>query len=147
MSSYDMLQTENMKKDYLKNDKYFAGHVMKVAETFNNYQSQWCMYFWIPQEIHMKRGKMAGQVAHAASRLTAMMVVESIEEWEKYIDHEVKIVYKVPTVDDMFKVRDELLQEYPIEYHTIVLDNTWEKYTVFGIATKRDLKNKKWKLA
>jgi len=79
-------------------------------------KDSWCMYFWIPQEIHMKKGKMAGQVAHASARLARMMTKD---EWNDYETHEVKIVYKV----------------------------IWEKYTVFGIATKRNLKNKKWKLA
>lgn len=107
-------------------------------------RDDWCMYFWIPQEIHMKRGKMAGQVAHASARLARKM---NIGDWENYVSYEVKIVYKVPTIQDILAVRDELLQEYPVEYHELVFDNTWEKYTVFGIATKRDLKNKKWKLA
>ncbi len=106
--------------------------------------NDWCMYFWIPQEMKMKRGKMAGQVAHASARLARMM---DEEEWYRYTDHEVKIVYKVPSVEAMFKVREDLLSEYPVEHHTLVFDNTWEKYTVFGIATKRDLKNKQWKLA
>ena len=105
---------------------------------------EWCMYFWIPQEIHMKRGKMAGQVGHAAARLARQM---NIGDWEEYVAHEVKIVYKVPSIESMLGVRDELLIEYPVEHYTLVFDNTWEKYTVFGIATKRDLKNKKWKLA
>jgi len=105
---------------------------------------QWHMYFWIPQEIHMKRGKMAGQVAHASARLARMM---SEWEWDMYTDHEIKIVYKVPTIQDIFDVQEQLLTEYPVEHHTVVFDNTWKKHTVFGIATKRDLKNKKWKLA
>jgi len=107
-------------------------------------KDSWCMYFWIPQEIHMKKGKMAGQVAHASARLARMMTKD---EWNDYETHEVKIVYKVIDIDTMIKIRTDLLVEYPVEHHTLVFDNTWEKYTVFGIATKRNLKNKKWKLA
>lgn len=127
-----------------KNFDVFSKHVSEVARTFDDMMEGWCMYFWIPQEIHMKRGKMAGQVAHASARLARMM---NDVEWEYYTNYEVKIVYKVPTIEAIMMVRDELLQEYPLEYHTLVFDNTWEKYTVFGIATKRDLRNKKWKLA
>jgi len=87
---------------------------------------------------------MAGQVAHASARLARMMTKD---EWNDYETHEVKIVYKVIDIDTMIKIRTDLLVEYPVEHHTLVFDNTWEKYTVFGIATKRNLKNKKWKLA
>jgi len=103
----------------------------------------WCMYFWIPTIHHMKKGKVAGQVAHASARLARMM---ELDEWEDYTIHEVKIVYRVADVEEMFEVRDKLLQEYPVEHHTMVFDNTSEKYTVLGVATKRDLNNSKWKL-
>lgn len=126
-----------------ENFDVFSKQAIKVVNDFDEVDG-WCMYFWIPQEIHMKRGKMAGQVAHASARLARMM---NEVEWEYYTNYEVKIVYKVPTIKDMMRVRDELMQEYPLEYHTLVFDNTWEKHTVFGIVTKRDLKNKKWKLA
>lgn len=126
---------------------------MSISEQHKKiYESaQWCMYFWTPQSIKMKKGKMSGQVAHASARLARMM---SKEEWDDYTRHEVKIVYKVKDIDAMFKVRSNLITNhlplatlYPVEYETIVFDNTWEVYTVFGIATKRDLKNIKWKLA
>jgi len=119
--------------------------MLKTAKAFDDWQDNWCMYFWIPQEIHMKKGKMAGQVAHASARLARMM---GEVEWEYYLEHEVKIVYKLPTIEAIHRIRDELLTEYPVEYHTMIFDNTWKKYTVFGIATKKDLKNnKRWKLA
>jgi len=113
---------------------------------FNNEPNteSWCMYFWIPTAIHMKKGKMAGQVAHASARLARMM---SNKDWDEYLKHEVKIVYKVAKVDDLAKVRNDLLIEYPVEHHTLVYDLTWDEFTVFGIATKRDLSKTKWKLA
>lgn len=120
-----------------------------AAQYQNEYQNDpvepqtWCMYFWIPTSLHMKKGKVAGQVAHAAARLARMM---KLDEWEQYINFEVKIVYKVATVDNLFNVQNDFLMEYPVEHHTVVFDNTSETYTVLGIATKRDLKNSKWKL-
>jgi len=118
--------------------------IIKTSKISDDINDNWCMYFWIPQDIHMKKGKLAGQVAHAAARLARMM---GVVDWDNYLNNEVKIVYKVTTTSAMVRVMDELLTQYPVEYHTLVFDNTWEKHTVFGIATKKNLKNKKWKLA
>lgn len=116
----------------------------QIGKWFDDWQDGWCMYFWIPQEIHMKRGKMAGQVAHASARLSRMMTEM---EWGYYTNNEVKIVYKVASIESMIKVQEKLLKEYPVEYHTLIFDNTLSKFTVFGIATKRDLRKMEWKLA
>ncbi len=114
---------------------------------FNNKKPQWTMYFWIPQEIHMKKGKMAGQVAHASARLSRMM---TSEEWSDYISNEVKIVYKVPEIEHMLGIEYFMNQAYdPFAfYQTLVFDNTWGKNTVFGVAIRENLsKLKRWKLA
>ena len=105
---------------------------------------QWCMYFWIPQAIHMRKGKLAGQVAHASARLARMM---KEDDWKDYVDDEVKIVCKIPKVIDLLSVEEEINMNFPTPYQTMVYDNTWETYTVFGIAIRTNLRNKKWKLA
>ncbi len=94
---------------------------------------KWCMYLWIPQGIKMKKGKMAGQVAHASARLARMM---DYEQWSEYIRQEVKYVYKVKDIDDLIKLEERFIDN---PYKTLVFDNTWNMYTCFGIMTKEDL--------
>ncbi len=108
---------------------------------YQNVFKDWCMYFWIRQDIKMKKGKMAGQVAHASARLARQM---DDHTWSKYILNEVKIVYKVPDMEALLSVQDELGE---IEFGTMVFDNTWETHTVYGIATQTNLRHKNWKLA
>ncbi len=123
---------------------YIEG-ALNVKKSFDEQvpSGQWCMYFWIPTSIHMKKGKMSGQVAHASARLARKM---KEFEWDQYIQHEVKIIYKVDTINDLIDLEWEF-QLDNLEYVNLVFDNTWETLTVLGIATKRKLKDKKWKLA
>jgi peptidyl-tRNA hydrolase len=87
------------------------------------------MYFWIVQGAHqkkMRKGKAAGQVAHAAARLARKMTEE---QWEEYLKYEVKVVYKVRAPDELARLGFEF-SKYP---HTIVFDATWGMHTVFGV--------------
>ncbi len=117
---------------------------LEREENITKETHQWCMYFWIPQGMKMKKGKLAGQVAHAAARLSRYMTKE---QWEDYIEYEVKIVYKVADFDALFRIQEEMVRDHFVMYHTMVFDNTSQNYTVFGVATKTKLHNSKWRLA
>jgi len=111
----------------------------------SEHDGKWCMYFWIvqgPEQKKMRKGKAAGQVAHAAARLARKMTEE---EWLEYLEHEVKIVYKVSTPQQL---RNLPMWFRDFKKSTIVYDQTWGKYTVFGLVTKKDPNPEGvWKLA
>ncbi len=94
------------------------------------------MYVWIvqgPKQKKMRKGKACGQTGHAFARLARLM---SLEEWDEYTQYEVKIVYKVSTPKKLV----ELFYDFKNDGYraTLVYDDTWEKYTCFGIVTKDD---------
>lgn len=102
-----------------------------MAERMTEHDGKLCMYFWIVQgaaQKKMRKGKAAGQVAHAAARLARYLTEE---QWLKYLKYEVKVVYKVSSPD-------ELMQMYNNDFDrlinkTLVFDSTWGKYTCMGI--------------
>ena len=112
----------------------------------DGHKNRWCMYLWIvqgPTQKKMRKGKAAGQVAHAAARL-AREVTD--KEWIEYLNYEVKIVYKVSTPEQLMELYNDI---YALEVRkTLVYDSTWGKYTVFGLFTKDDPNvDGRWKLA
>lgn len=111
-----------------------------------DHKDRLCMYFWIvqgPAQKKMRKGKAAGQVAHAAARLARLM---TDDEWVEYIEYEVKIVYKVSTPEKLLELSEKT--KLIGERNTIIYDNTWGMYTVYGMISRYDPnKDKEWKLA
>ena len=123
--------------------------VKELVDEHNiSHANKWCMYFWIVQgasQKKMRKGKAAGQVAHAAARLARSM---STSQWETYLNYEVKIVYKVSTPEQLNELYLFLIGIFHTNYVTLVYDETWGAHTVVGLVTQENLTDLgEWKLA
>ena len=104
----------------------------------------------------LSKGKIAGQVAHAAMRLGSMLALNYPDELKDYNHHEVKIVYRVKDLPFEAYHLNYVAEPSQAYYHyhhdavkrfvSTVFDNTSGRYLALAVMTKENIGDEGYKL-